>query len=586
MLTKVKGSVWDASDNEAEISVIANAVAYPPFYLLWSGQSNAAGSAEAGTGDRTIEEGVRVYSETTGGWIVPDFSTPVYPVPSSGSNHAGIHCANEIKRLTNRDVYLLQVAQGGESLKQWIDPVASGWDAWDGVVFPKGITAVLTAAGVTELHGVGWMQGEADYDGAGTGYDSYSSYKAGINTLLTQLQSLSQWTKKTVFVTSGVGGWGDLAGYHRNDVLLTMGNDEHEFTGNISIQGLERNPDAGQSSHFNGDSLVKIGIRAARKMLNIDSTAVFSGKLNQHGLPTPKYTVLGGTSTNGTATSNGTTTTIIDTSLTGADDSWVDFSVQFTDFGTTNSGSIRRVVSYDSATKTLVLESALPAATTTSENYKLVTSIYVDPVDLKGGAYFHLANVFLFLPHPSTYDGAEIAVYASNLISGSCIVFVHNETTLMRSKGQFTVSSQVLTHVGVWTFKSYGNLLQLIGEPSTYSHYTNMNGRNGLTPTSSADYSAALSIDQVYNKVYYCYDTIVTLPVPNTPYKYHGARVGFYAYSVTPGPINAGLTTVTVDGVTTSIINLARTAVHSVSLTLANDYMEFVCINDRWVQTI
>lgn len=254
------------------------------FYLIWSGQSNAQGSCEVPSGfigtSNEIEIGVKVWDFTTNAFIAPVWGTS--PLSASGSNNAGIRCANEIYRKTGKNVYMILNAVGGTSIDKWIGQgtLSPHWSGQTNAILDQ-----LVASNIPRIDAVGWMQGEADHDGRSV-YDSYNTYKSALNTLLEQFRSLSVWQPHTTFITSGVGDWFDESGNGRNDVLLELNEWDDVNVGNISTHGCYRNPNSGQSSHFSHESLTVVGNRIAHKILGetIGDTPFSTNALKKYGI--------------------------------------------------------------------------------------------------------------------------------------------------------------------------------------------------------------------------------------------------------------------------------------------------------------
>lgn len=225
--------------------------------LLWMGQSNAKGSAEPYGGDQTIESGVYIWDGLN--FVPPQFG--IFPLSTSGSNNACISCANELRKYYDEDIYIILNAQGGQSLSTWVGSNDTMW---------QNLIDQITTSGVDSYSrcvvGIGWMQGESDSTTAITGYETYYTYKAGLDQLLSRLRSLNCVGECTPFVTSGLGEWKENGATARNDVLLSLNDSDDIWTGNISVEGLNYTSTTG-TSHFNGDSLVKVGKRIASKIL-------------------------------------------------------------------------------------------------------------------------------------------------------------------------------------------------------------------------------------------------------------------------------------------------------------------------------
>ena len=248
------------------------------FVILGMGQSNMVGSTEAGGGDQTILDGVYAFNRSTRKYEVPQFG--VNPLPSTMSNNAALQFANEIKRQTGRPCYFLINAQGGYSIDKWIG-AGTGSEMW------TDLTGQLLDADINannKVDAVLWLQGEADGNDQATAYNSYGTYKAGIETLFAQLQALPGWSQETKFISGGIGEWNDHPNPERNDVNQTLNNnDDFPWAFNVGTVGLIRNPDVGQESHFDGNSLVTLAQTMAERYLGNEAPETNIGPNNQYG---------------------------------------------------------------------------------------------------------------------------------------------------------------------------------------------------------------------------------------------------------------------------------------------------------------
>jgi len=275
--------------------------------LLGSGQSNMQGSSEVRNGIRAatgtselIEPGVFTWDYNNKVFEVPVWGST--PLTGDGSNNAAISCANELKRQTGRDVYVLINASGGKSIGKWVDTgiTSEFWanEGSGGTAFS--VLSQIEQSGVERIDLTLWLQGEQDKNQSVDGYNTASLYLAGLNTLLNQFRALPETKGNWQFITGGIGEWYGHTGPDRNDVLLTLSNNTDVDTSNISTSGTTYSPDEGvASSHFSYASLELIGKRFAHKYLNKTtgdvSTLANSNNLLGYVLPHSATLSSGGT---------------------------------------------------------------------------------------------------------------------------------------------------------------------------------------------------------------------------------------------------------------------------------------------------
>ncbi len=621
-----------------------------PFYLIWSGQSNALGAAEVPAGyngtSNEVEDGVFIWNYSTAAWIKPVWGTT--PLPTGGSNNAGVRCANEIKRKTGRDVYLIVNGFNGNSIANWVSSGASSTNFVD-------LTTQIADSELPRIDGFGWMQGEADSDGSNTAYNTTATYRSGLNLLIAQLKALPQWQEGAKFIASGVGEWYDLKSYERNDVLLSLDNLADKSIGNISTTDTARNPNTGQSSHFSHASLTLIGVRIAAKILKWDSqVSVYAGKgLKNDGATLPRYGTFSGTTTTGTAaatiaivsgaaTSLGSTTTFIDTSRIGdgddiyneqvirftkagsaieneysivrdfvsstgeftlytpatsaipnadtydiepmslidasrteADDTWNDFIIRFTNPESEIYGEYALVVGFDATTKSLIFDTPTSMSITSTDTYALTTTELVDPMYLKGGAYFHCSNYDFYMPDPVRYDGALIVVNVTTAIANQPVLihaFYRSKRFNIKFQTSIVYQNRTLTSVkcdsaGQWVFRSMNGSLYLVSKPIVQS-IVNEKTVDGIT----RDIDVVETVDSSWR----VHNATLNLPEPTA---LTNASLSVICYSTAGGTSTIGIT----GGATGKFLDESKAIVDTLPLLSTSRSYRLRSMNSRWV---
>ena len=234
----------------------------PVLNVVAGGQSNEAGSDEAGS--KVVEAGVYIWNGTA--FIPAAFGTAPLNNGDSGlgySNNAAVHFANNAIRSGRAGrVNILPNWHAGESLVQWVGAGTSS-------VYFAELTAMMAAAGITEIHAFLWGQGERDSTTETTGYHTRDLYAAGFETLKTQLRAQSWFPRTTPIIAQELGTWYDNNSQARNDYFQTIELGDDPYVAVVSAAGLTMGTGAGDAAHFSGDSLVKIGARRWATWLNM-----------------------------------------------------------------------------------------------------------------------------------------------------------------------------------------------------------------------------------------------------------------------------------------------------------------------------
>ena len=456
------------------------------FGLLWMGQSNAIGADTGGSTD--VEDGVKIWNGLA--WVTPVFG--VEPLNTDGSNNAGIHFANEIARVTGKPVRMILNVLSGDSIAGWVGSGTSSARWVD-------LLTQLSESGMTYIDAVGWMQGEADSTTVATGYNTKELYSGGLVTLMSQLQALNAWQDKTNFITSGLGKWVENNEQARNDVLLSVKNNENPRMSNIETTSSVKGSGAGDDAHFSGASLVEIGVKMAGEHLSMPRTA----SINK----------------------------------------------QPSGYDGVNIGAIG--------------------------TYAAAGTVVLDPSQLQGGGVIQCRATTFDLPLASHYDGAEIIFEVTSLTGGSC--FLNAGAQSIRWAGQ-DVNVLELKAVGTYVFRSIGSLLRFVtSQPPIWDYAPQGGDLNESTFT--------LDHFGIKGDKYGCRDSTIHLPEPNNTNA--GAKVGFYAWSVTAGAgPNGGPVVIDIVGaVASKFVNNSSTVVSSITLSGFNNFIELESIRNKWIVT-
>lgn len=144
-----------------------------PFYLGVGGQSNALGSDFGASTDwMSIPGRVYVWVPSLNGWRDAALRQGLEPFNANGSNNSSVWAALNISYRHGGIVRMIFAVEGSTEIEQWTgggyrngSPIATdrSVSATNRVQFKKWVDA-LAAAGVAQLDGLIWWQGEADLD--------------------------------------------------------------------------------------------------------------------------------------------------------------------------------------------------------------------------------------------------------------------------------------------------------------------------------------------------------------------------------------------------------------------------------------
>lgn len=230
--------------------------------VLGMGQSNAQGRGVGG--DWTFPASVTVWNnlgEANTGFVGNAFVAPTLGANpfSPGKNNGIIHACRYLAQELNQDVRLILVAYGGQPIQEWSDV--------DGAMYTR-MKAVLAAAGVvTPVDLFDWHHAEANIL-------NYSTYQAAFSSLLAKMTTDGIITVDTPIVI------GELANQttfipNMNAVLRSIA-DASARIGIADIACFPANDQAIDILHFNGPSLVRMGLEYARETMKLPGPLNFA----------------------------------------------------------------------------------------------------------------------------------------------------------------------------------------------------------------------------------------------------------------------------------------------------------------------
>ena len=198
------GPTWDANLDAATKNAIYDkieSIVDPELDVLnlgFSGQSgmNCITIGVDGGGDTATNPNVYAWNTITSAWVIADLD--LFPFGErfnggtdiSGNNNLAFHIAKRVQEQTGARVNILFDAYSGVPIADWI---SSGTSSPNWVSFQN----MVTASGITKLHGYFWKQGESDNT---TAWDLGETYAADLVILRTQVRELFSSLDKVPFV--------------------------------------------------------------------------------------------------------------------------------------------------------------------------------------------------------------------------------------------------------------------------------------------------------------------------------------------------------------------------------------------------
>ncbi|WAX93205.1 sialate O-acetylesterase [Aminobacter sp. NyZ550] len=198
-------TVWDlmAAKGDAGSSIVGT-----PIVILVSGQSNPALEVAHSW---TVPSNLKIWDWSglagdTEANVGTEFLTPTGSVISVGLSIG----AHEAWANPDRDVYLINMAYGGQPISKWLVGATTP-KMFDAI--QANVSAALTLLGLAEIDALFWWQGEADALGGS------ATYVTDFATLMARFRSESWYpdeTPVTIFGMSSLAGatYGDFNRYH------------------------------------------------------------------------------------------------------------------------------------------------------------------------------------------------------------------------------------------------------------------------------------------------------------------------------------------------------------------------------------
>lgn len=238
-----------------------------PIVIGVAGQSNAVGSLQATDGDKTIWPGTFAWNGTTtaDGTAFAPYVFGTYPLNRGTSpnfaNNIGLQAANLLKQATGRDVYVIQLAEGGRRIEPFIQPAtrtANGWTNLGGAdiapfFYDQLVDAIAAVPGRTtmRLDQFIWQQGENNQT------DTQAEYQAKLQALRSDLIAAN-----VIDASHGSFTIGGLVPDHPYYATHRAAAEavEAAFSDVVYINSNNL-PDVGDDVHFTGDALDGLSIR-------------------------------------------------------------------------------------------------------------------------------------------------------------------------------------------------------------------------------------------------------------------------------------------------------------------------------------
>lgn len=264
----VNSVAFDANERELTLgrTVGANLTATipsenEPLVILVAGQSNAVGSLQATDGDKSVWPGTLAWDGTTtsNGTSFSTYEFGTYPLNRGTSpnfaNNLGLQAANLLKQATGRDVYVIQLAEGGRRIEPFIQPAtrtANGWTNLGGAdiapfFYDQIATALAAIPGRTTMvvDQFIWQQGENNQT------DTQAEYQAKLEALHGDLVAAGVLsTTHGSFTIGGLVPDHPFYSTHRAAAEAAAGN-----LANTKYVNSVYLADVGDNVHFTGDAL-------------------------------------------------------------------------------------------------------------------------------------------------------------------------------------------------------------------------------------------------------------------------------------------------------------------------------------------
>lgn len=238
-----------------------------PIVIGIAGQSNPLASLQATDGDKGIDQGTFAWqgTTTTVGTAYAAYEFGTYPLNRGTSpnfaNNMGLQAANLLKQATGRDVYVIQLAEGGRRIEPFIQPAtrtANGWTNLGGAdiapfFYDQIEDAIAAVPGRTTLRldQFIWQQGENNSD------DTQAEYQAKLQALRNDMIAANLIDPNHGSFT--IGGLVEDHPYY-NTHRAAAEAVEAAFDDVVYVNSIHL-ADVGDDVHFTGDALDALAIR-------------------------------------------------------------------------------------------------------------------------------------------------------------------------------------------------------------------------------------------------------------------------------------------------------------------------------------
>lgn len=226
-----------------------------PLLLVIAGQSNAVGINNGGPNPSNSL--VNTWDAVTGAWVSGGQYTALpwtrsTPDGNGGNNNFALSAAHYLQEKTQRPIYIVFDAVGGQPISQWMGSGSSStrYAALKTKVQAALATTPFTSVSKTTIDALIWAQGEADFE------RTFAQYLADITTLDAQFKAETWVEEWTPFFIMGMSPLHDR--YQVSAALRHFSNKSNGQWRYLSTRALRtefQETGSGDFTHWLGDSL-------------------------------------------------------------------------------------------------------------------------------------------------------------------------------------------------------------------------------------------------------------------------------------------------------------------------------------------
>ena len=241
-----------------------------PVVILALGTSNLVGVSGQTSGDHTIESDVYAWDTNMNPatvvagtqWVTPTFGSAPFNIGSSPyANSAALHFANQVRRRTNRPVYLIIIGKPSTVIEAWIKPATLATNGWS-TGGAQDMTALMYPGIANALAAVPGSPTQIDYlflsHGSANVTELPETVAKKAVASVTDLGSLIDLTQTPIIQHEQCHS--DAAPYRMRHLAMLYRMQEDLPTLRIARSwGLE--PYTASNIHFAGEALVQLGHR-------------------------------------------------------------------------------------------------------------------------------------------------------------------------------------------------------------------------------------------------------------------------------------------------------------------------------------